>query len=140
MIGQRKVPPVVFWGIVVAAILLGCSLIAVAARENRLGKEMYGACMDLTGALSEYETEHDGAPPRTIQELVSDGYLETLPINPYTGERLFVLSSVEKPRNGGIRYMFLEDEITQTAIETTLTVYGRFGMPVLGPYTVRYIK
>lgn len=88
--------------LIVAVLVVIIAGLFLARRETKVREEaeLRQTLMDLRSAISDYTLRHDSRP-RSLSDLISDGYFKTLPTDPITG-RSDTWQPVLSPAGDGI--------------------------------------
>jgi hypothetical protein len=101
-------------------LILGVAVIAsapsfVRARRQAVIAEAKSGWFEILTCLTTYAIDHKRTLPTDIMDLVRQGYLVTLPVNPYTNEPMKHIELGERPQAGEFTYVpFFEDGVAKS--------------------------
>jgi hypothetical protein len=93
------------WRVAVVIIVLAIGInFYIPARRRAMEKSVKANVSFIEFVLDCWSDDHDGRCPLKLEAIIDDGYINELPINPFTGRPTRVIAFRDKPFEGEISY------------------------------------
>ena len=113
--------------IILIALALGIGVIVWVYQEKEFmhkQSRLDGAVTAVFLAMEEYAKANDGALPTSLDTLLSDSYLDDLPVNPFTGNSMRLVDEGSYQSSDDVEVKAMRSEIENGQyLFITLTVY-----------------